>query len=510
MIYFNTAIPKLIEMALFRREGMLTATGAFLVYTGKYTGQSPNDKYIVETADTVQDIWWENNLKMSEKQFNSLHNKMLDYLRGKDLFIFAGYAGADPRYSLPVKVINEFAWQNIVMQQLLIRAQDTCWPVPTTPQLTVLAAPSFTANPAADGTRSETFIIINPGRKLILIGGTHYAGEIKESIFSLLNYLLPKQNILPMHCSANQAANGETALFFGLSGTGKTALSTNTDRCLIGNDEHGWSQDGIFNIEGGCYVKCTRLSRKYEPEIWDAIKFGAILENVVVDNEARRPNYDSQAITENTRAAYPMDHIPNSIYPGTGSHPSTIVFMTADAFGVLPPIARLTTEQALFYFLSGYSSRPAGTETGITEPQATFSACFGSSFFPLKPGVYANLLKEKINRHKVRVFLVNTGWQGGPYSSGTRINSNNTRLLVTAALNGFLDSAEYITEPVFKLHRPLKCPGIPDDLLNPSLFWHSQTAYRENALKLAAMFHSNACQADIPPELFAAGPGYTN
>jgi phosphoenolpyruvate carboxykinase (ATP) len=507
MIYFNTSIAKLVEMAMQRGEGMLTATGAFLVYTGKYTGRSPCDKFIVGTADTDQDIWWETNQIISEQQFDNLHVKMLNYLRGKDLFIFAGYAGADPRYSVPVKVINEYAWQNIFIQQLLIRPQDTYWPVPTQPQLTLLAAPGFTADPSVDGTNSEAFILLNLSKKLILIGGTRYAGEIKKSIFSILNFLLPKQNILSMHCSANQSSAGETALFFGLSGTGKTALATDTDRYLVGDDEHAWSQDGIYNIEGGCYAKCINLSRKEEPQIWDSIRFGTILENVVIDNEARNPNYDSTAISENIRAAYPITYIENSIYPGIASHPATIIFLTADAFGVLPPVARLTPEQAMYYFLSGYTSRLAGTEQNVIEPQATFSACFGSPFLPLRPMVYANLLKAKIASHKARVFLVNTGWQGGAYGTGSRISLTATRRIVAAAVNGCLDTAEYITDPIFKLHLPTKCPGITDEILTPSLFWQDKDAYRESALKLATLFHLNAVRADIPHEILGAGPG---
>ena len=510
MIYFNTSIAKLVEMAVQRGEGMLTATGALLVYTGKYTGRSPGDKFIVGTADTDQSIWWETNQIISEQQFDNLHVKMLNYLRGKDLFIFAGYAGADPRYSVPVKVINEYAWQNLFIQQLLIRPQDTYWPVPTVPQLTILAAPGFSAAPSVDGTNSEAFILLNLSKKLILIGGTLYAGEIKKAIFSVLNFLLPKQNILSMHCSANQNRAGETALFFGLSGTGKTSLATDSDRYLIGDDEHAWSQDGIYNMEGGCYAKCINLSCLEEPQIWAAIRFGTILENVVVDNEARHPNYNSAAISENIRAAYPITHIENSIYPGIASHPATIFFLTADAFGVLPPVARLTPEQVMYYFLSGYTSKLAGTEQNISEPQATFSACFASPFLPLRPMVYANLLKAKLVSYKTRVFLVNTGWQGGSYGTGSRISINDTRRIVAAASNGSLDTVEYITDPVFKLHLPTKCPGIADQMLTPSLSWQDKDAYRQTAGKLAALFQQNAVRAEFPQEILAAGPGNTD
>lgn len=506
MIYYNTPIAKLIELAVTRGEGMLTASGALLVYTGKYTGRSPNDKFIVETPDITQEIWWENTKKLSENQFENLHNKMLNYLHDKDLFIFSGYAGADVNYRLPVKIINEYAWQNVFVQQLLIRPEDTSWPVPTEPQLTILAAPGFTANPAADGTNSEAFIIINMDKKLVLIGGTHYAGEIKKCVFSVMNYLLPKQNILSMHCSANQSSQGQVTLFFGLSGTGKTSLSSDPACHLIGDDEHGWSENGIFNIEGGCYAKCINLSQENEPQIWDAIKFGAILENVIIDNNARIPNYSNQAVTENTRAAYPISHIPNSIYPGVGTHPSTVIFLTADAFGVLPPIAKLTPAQAMYYYLLGYTSKLAGTEHGITEPQATFSPCFGAPFLPLKPIVYANLLKEKISTHKVQVFLVNTGWQGGPYGVGKRIDIQVTRQMVTAAIQGKLNTVDYVTDPIFNLHIPVTCPEVPASLLLPEKSWSDKTAYRNMALNLAAMFQANTTAVGINQEIITKVP----
>lgn len=508
MLYFNTSVAKLVEMALQRREGILTASGALLVYTGRHTGRSPGDKFFVESLDTKDTLWWESNQKISEVQFEKLHARMLDYLRGKDLFIFSGYAGADPNYSVTVKIINEFAWQNIFSQQLLIRPQDTNWPIPAEPQLTVLAAPGFTAVPSQDGTNSESFIIINLSKQIILIGGTHYAGEIKKAIFTVMNYLFPAKNILSMHCSANQKPNGQVSLFFGLSGTGKTSLSADADHNLIGDDEHVWSQEGIFNIEGGCYAKCIGLSPEAEPQIWEAIKFGTVLENVVIDNEARHPNYASQAITENTRAAYPIKHIHHSIYPGTGAHPKTIIFLTADAFGVLPPIAKLTPEQAVYYYLSGYTSKLAGTECGITEPQATFSACFGSPFLPLAPIVYARLLREKISAHNVQVYLVNTGWQGGRYGVGKRIDIHYTRKMIAAATEGKLDKIPYVKDPIFKLDIPLNCPEVPEVLLNPQKVWQDVTAYRETARHLASLFHANAIKAGIPEKLAITGPGY--
>ncbi|MBP2634425.1 MAG: phosphoenolpyruvate carboxykinase [Firmicutes bacterium] len=510
MRYFNTSIAKLVELALQRKEGMLTNTGAFLVYTGIHTGRSPNDKFIVDSAEIQADIWWKNNQKISESQFEILHTKMLNYLRGKDLFIFSGYAGADPNYSLSVKVINECAWQNIFVQQLLLSPHAISQPVAAEPQLTILAAPGFTAVPNIDGTNSESFILVHLHKKIILIGGTHYAGEIKKSIFSVMNYLLPKQGILPMHCAANQSPDGKTTLFFGLSGTGKTSLSSDAAYQLIGDDEHAWSPEGIFNIEGGCYAKCIGLSSRKEPQIWNALKFGTILENVVIDNADRIPNYASQTLTENTRAAYPMSHIDDSVFPGTGAHPKTIILLTADAFGVLPPIAKLTPEQALYYFLLGYTSKLAGTERGITEPQATFSACFGAPFLPLPPVVYANLLKEKIASHQAQIFLVNTGWQGGCYGIGERIDICATRKMVTAAIAGSLAAVPYVTDPIFNLLIPASCPEIPGNLLIPSESWNDKSAYRETAHYLASLFRSKAIEGDIPNELTFAGPNTIN
>lgn len=506
-VHINTPVARLVEMAVVRGEGILTESGALRCSTGKYTGRSPNDKYVVEQADLAKEIWWENNQKISQETFSRLYSKVVNYLKDKDLFVFNGYAGADPAHSMPVRIINEFAWQNIFVQQLFIRPQDTGWPADRDPGFTVLAAPGCTADSVADGTRSEAFVIINFAEKLVLIGGTHYAGEMKKSIFSVMNYLLPKKGILSMHCSANKGTNGEVALFFGLSGTGKTSLSADPDRFLIGDDEHGWSENGVFNIEGGCYAKCINLSHEHEPQIWDAIKFGSILENVVIDEESRHIDFDSDAITENTRAAYPVLYIPNSIYPGAGGHPNTIIFLTADAFGVLPPIAKLTPEQAMYYFLSGYTSKLAGTERGITEPQATFSSCFGSPFLPLQPMAYADLLKEKIAKHNTRVFLINTGWQGGAYGVGKRISIQYTRRMVSAAMDGYLDFVDYVNHPIFNLAMPAKCPGVPDAILDPQTTWSDQAAYQAAAQKLAGMFHKNFAKfTGIPKEVAESGP----
>ena len=505
--HVNTPVAKLVEVAISRGEGVLTESGALRCSTGKYTGRSPNDKFIVKQVDSSREIWWDNNQQMAEDTFYRLYQKVMAHLKDKDLFVFNGYAGADPNYSMPVRIINELAWQNIFVQQLFIRPHDTGWSKDRDPGFTVLAAPGCIADPATDGTHSEAFVIINFAEKLVLIGGTHYAGEIKKSIFSVMNYLLPKQGILSMHCSANKGKNNETSLFFGLSGTGKTTLSADPDRFLIGDDEHGWCQTGIFNVEGGCYAKCINLTHENEPQIWDAIKFGSILENVVMSPQTRQVDYSSEEITENTRAAYPVSFIPNSIYPGVGSHPSTIVFLTADAFGVLPPLAKLNPEQAMYYFLSGYTSKLAGTERGITEPQATFSACFGSPFLPLHPMAYADLLKEKIDQHKTHVYLINTGWQGGAYGIGKRISIQHTRRLVAAAMDGQLESVKYVNHPIFNLAMPTTCPGVPDSILQPQNTWTDQNAYQIAAVKLATMFHKNFVKfTGIPKSVSDSGP----
>ncbi|MDR3589427.1 MAG: phosphoenolpyruvate carboxykinase (ATP) [Negativicutes bacterium] len=504
-VHYNLPVPTLIEMAVIRGEGTLTASGALRVVTGKYTGRSPDDKFLVETPEVASEIWWQNNKKMSEKAFDGLYRKVVAHLADKELFVFEGCAGADPAYTLPVRIVNEFAWQNLFVHQLFIRP-DAITP-PDRPGFTILAAPGCTADPAVDGTHSEAFVVVNFAQRIILVGGSHYAGEMKKSIFSILNYLLPKQRILSMHCSANKGVDNDVALFFGLSGTGKTSLSADPDRLLIGDDEHGWGPNGVFNFEGGCYAKCINLSHKNEPQIWDAIKFGSVLENVVMDEATREVDYESEVLTENTRAAYPVDFIPNSIYPGVGGHPNTIVFLTADAFGVLPPIAKLSPEQAMYYFLSGYTSKLAGTERGITEPQATFSSCFGAPFLPLPPLVYAELLKEKISQHNTRVFLINTGWQGGAHGVGKRISIQHTRRMVAAALNGYLDFVDYVNHPTFNLSVPVKCPGVPDNILMPQNTWADQDAYWKTAERLANMFHKNFAKfSDMPAEVAQSGP----
>lgn len=506
-VHHQLSVAELVEKVLQRNEGRLTHTGAVAVTTGKYTGRSPKDKYIVEEPSTKQTIDWGTvNQPMSPETFEKLYDKVLDYLMKQDeLFVFKGFAGADPKYRLPIQVVNEFAWHNLFVHQLFVRpsAEELA---AHEPQFTVICAPNFKADPKVDGTRSEAFIIISFERRTVLIGGTEYAGEMKKSIFSVMNYVLPEQGILPMHCSANVGQEGDVALFFGLSGTGKTTLSTDPNRRLIGDDEHGWSSRGIFNIEGGCYAKCINLSREKEPQIFDAIGFGAVLENVVLDDATRVPNYDDGTLTENTRAAYPLQAIQNIIDPSVAGHPSTIVFLTADAFGVLPPISKLTREQAMYHFLSGYTSKLAGTERGVTEPEATFSTCFGAPFLPRPAVEYAEMLGQKIAEHNVRVFLVNTGWTGGPYGVGSRMKLAYTRAMVQAAVEGELDNIETVQDPIFGLAIPAHVPGVPDDVLQPQNTWADKQAYEQKAKELAQKFRTNFQKfAHIDPSIEKLG-----
>ncbi|MGB9779694.1 phosphoenolpyruvate carboxykinase (ATP) [Caldanaerobacter sp.] len=505
-VYRNLSVAKLIEEAVKREEGVLINNGAFDVYTGKYTGRSPNDKFIVDDLEIHDEIWWENNKPISPEKFEKLLNRLTAYLQERDIFIFDGFVGADPAYRIPIRVITEYAYQSLMARQLFIRPSKKELEN-FIPEYTLIAAPRFKAIPEIDGTNSEAFIILNFTKKLIIIGGSQYGGEIKKAIFTLMNYLMPKRGVLSMHCSANMGKDGDTALFFGLSGTGKTTLSADPERFLIGDDEHGWSEKGIFNFEGGCYAKCINLSREKEPQIWDAIRFGAILENVIYDEATREPDYTSDKITENTRAAYPIDFIPGAIQSGVGGHPKTIIFLTADAFGVLPPIAKLTKEQAMYYFLSGYTSKLAGTERGITEPQATFSTCFGAPFLPLPPMVYAKMLGEKIEKYDTKVFLVNTGWSGGPYGVGTRIKLEYTRRMVSAALKGELDKVEFTKDPIFNLNIPVSCPGVPPEILNPRNTWKDKEEYDKTAKRLAQRFIENFQKyKDVSEEIKNAGP----
>ncbi|MEJ8777724.1 phosphoenolpyruvate carboxykinase (ATP) [Pseudogracilibacillus sp. ICA-222130] len=509
-VHNNLSVPGLVEKILSRNEGVLTATGSVQATTGKYTGRSPKDRFIVrdDVSDNLVD-WGEVNKPIDEASFQKLFDKVVNHLKNKDeVFSFKGFAGADEKYRLPVEVVNEYAWHNLFARQLFI--------TPTKDELaaheagfTVLSAPTLEADPQEDGTNSETFIVISFKERVVLIGGTEYAGEIKKSIFSVMNYLLPQQNVLSMHCSANVGEEGDVALFFGLSGTGKTTLSADPYRKLIGDDEHGWSPNGVFNIEGGCYAKCVDLTREKEPQIFDAIRFGSVLENVVLDDQTREPDYSDVSLTENTRAAYPIENIDNIIVPSVAGHPNTIIFLTADASGTLPPISKLTKEQAMYHFLSGYTSKLAGTERGITEPEATFSACFGSPFLPLSPDQYAEMLGEKIDQFNTNVFLVNTGWTGGPYGVGKRMKLSYTRAMIHAALEGELNTVETVKDEVFGLNIPAHVPGVPDEVLVPRLTWEDKEAYDETAKNLAKEFHANFDKFTNASEAIKnAGPTY--
>ena len=503
----NLQISQLIEFALARGEGVLAATGALSCTTGKYTGRSPRDRFIVDEPSVHDQVaWGAVNKPFSEKNFECLYQKALAYLGTTQYFVFNGFAGADEKYRLPIRVINELAWQNIFVQQLLIRP-TVDQSADHQPEFTVICTPGLKAEPLTDGTNSEAFIVVSFEKRVVLIGGSEYAGEIKKSIFSVMNFFMPEREVLPMHCSANVRIEGDVALFFGLSGTGKTTLSADPERRLIGDDEHGWSHTGIFNFEGGCYAKCINLSKENEPQIWDAIRFGTVTENVVLDAQTRVADYSNGSLTENTRAGYPIDYIDNAMIPSLAGHPHVVIFLTADAFGILPPIAKLTKEQAMYYFLSGYTSKLAGTERGITEPEATFSTCFGEPFLPLNPAVYANMLGERIDTHNAQVYLVNTGWSGGPYGVGNRMKLPLTRAMITAALNGTLEKVLYQPDPVFGIFIPATVQGVPDAILQPRGTWADPAAYDTAAQALAARFHQNFVKfPNIAANIRSAGP----
>lgn len=501
---YNLSIVELVEKAISNREGVLSDKGALCVTTGKHTGRSPKDKFIVDTKAVHDQISWTNNAPCSEATFDGLYAKMKEYAKDHELYITDVYAGADPENQLQVKFINEFAWQQLFIKQLFIKPEGE---VKTKEGFTVICLPKFKADPELDGTNSETFIIVNFDKNMVLIGGGQYAGEMKKSIFSVMNYILPQKGILSMHCSANVGKDGDAALFFGLSGTGKTTLSADPNRSLVGDDEHGWSDNGIFNFEGGCYAKCVKLTLESEPEIYNAIKFGSVLENVWIEGD-RTPDYFNTTLTENSRTAYPIDYIPNALIPSVAGHPKTVIFLTADAFGVLPPIAKLTKEQAMYHFLSGYTSKVAGTERGITEPQATFSTGFGEPFLPLSPLKYARLLGEKIEKYNTNVYLVNTGWSGGPYGVGNRMNLKYTRAMVTAALEGKLDNEEWEVDPIFQVSIPKGCPGVPAEVLKPINTWASKDDYQVQARKLAKLFAQNVTKfkGEMSEDILNAGP----
>jgi phosphoenolpyruvate carboxykinase (ATP) len=507
-VYANLSPARLVEAAVGRGEGVLSASGALAAYTGDRTGRSPRDRFIVrEPSSEGQIAWGKVNQPIDPARFDRLYELFTGYLQNRELFVLDAAACADPAHRLNVRVVAEHAWHALFARCLFLR------PAPAElaafrPDWTILHAAGLQTVPQRDGTRSEVFVGFHFGRRLILAAGTHYAGEIKKAVFSALNYLLPQQNVFPMHCSANVGPAGDAALFFGLSGTGKTTLSADPGRRLIGDDEHGWSDRGVFNIEGGCYAKTIGLSREREPQIYDAIRFGCVLENVPVDPLTREPDYGSQRFTENTRAAYPVDFIPNCDLTGRGGHPANIFFLTCDAFGVLPPLARLTPEQAMYHFLSGYTAKTAGTEVGVTEPEATFSTCFAEPFLPLPPARYAEMLRERMAKHRSAVWLLNTGWTGGPFGVGRRMALAQTRALLRAALAGQLADVAYAPDPVFGVLVPKECPGVPASVLWPRSAWPDPAAYDAQARKLAELFRANFRQYEgqVSEAVRAAGP----
>ena len=502
-VYRNLEPAQLVEHALRRGEGQLSNTGALCVRTGKYTGRSPNDKFIVDSEGVHDDIaWGKINVPTTQAVFDALYEKIVAYLQNREIFVFDGFAGADTRHTKAFRIVNELASQNLFIHQLLLR--------PTAEQLadykadfTIICVPGFKCDPQRDHTHSEAAIMIDYEKKLVLIAGSQYAGEIKKSVFSVMNYLMPKEGVFPMHCSANIGKDGDSAIFFGLSGTGKTTLSADPNRKLIGDDEHGWADESVFNFEGGCYAKCIDLTEESEPEIYRAIRFGALVENVIVDPETRRPDYADSSLTENTRVGYPVDYIPNAAIPGVCATPKTVIFLTADAYGVLPPISRLDEKQAMYYFVSGFTSKLAGTERGITSPVPTFSTCFGAPFMPLDPSVYAKMLAEKVAKSGAKVYLVNTGWNG----TGKRMKLSYTRAMVTAALNGELEKAEFVTDPYFGVAVPTSCPNVPEELMIPANTWKDKAAYEAKAKELARSFVENFKKYDkMPADVVAAGP----
>ncbi|AGY76928.1 phosphoenolpyruvate carboxykinase (ATP) [Clostridium autoethanogenum] len=505
-MYKNLSPSELTEFSIKRGEGFLSNKGALMINTGKYTGRSPKDRFIVNQESIRNKINWGNvNLSIEEDIFNKMYDKILNYISDKDIFVFDGFVGALKKYTLPIRVICERASQALFANQLFRRPTEEdlkCF----TPEFNIISAPGFKAKGKEDGLNSDAFILVNFDKKIILIGGTSYSGEIKKSVFSVMNFLLPQKGVMPMHCSANIGQDNKTCLFFGLSGTGKTTLSADGERRLIGDDEHGWSNEGVFNFEGGCYAKTIRLDKEKESQIYNAIKFGTVVENVVADGN-RVPDYNDARYTENTRAAYPINYIDNIEESGVGGNPETIIFLTADAFGVMPPISRLSKEAAMYHFMSGYTSKIAGTERGIIEPQATFSSCFGEPFMLMNPAVYAKLLGERIDKYNTQVYLVNTGWLSGGYGNGDRIKLSYTRAMIREALKGKFKDVEFVEHPVFKVMMPKRCPGVPDEILNPRNIWEDKEAYDETARKLALKFSKNFEKfKDVSEDIAKAGP----
>ena len=507
--FWNLSPAELVEDTILNGQGMLTDNGALAIETGEFTGRSPKDRFVVCDANTENSVWWGDvNIKFTPEKFDALYGKMKAYLVGKDVYVRDAYACADNDFRLNIRVITETPWSNMFAYNMFLRPTEA--EIENfTPEWHIVCAPDFMAVAAEDGTRQHNFAILNFTKKMIIIGGTGYTGEIKKGIFSVLNYILPhEKNVLSMHCSANIGESGDTAVFFGLSGTGKTTLSSDPNRRLIGDDEHGWSDNTVFNFEGGCYAKTIDLSREKEPQIYDAIKFGAILENIVFEEGTSTPDYEDNTITENTRVSYPIHFIDNIAVPSVGTAPKNIFFLTADAFGVLPPISKLTKEQAMYHFMSGYTAKVAGTEMGITEPTTTFSACFGKAFLPLHPAKYAKLLGEKLEGTDIKVWLINTGWSGGSFGVGSRMKLSYTRAMITAALTGKLDSVAFDTLPVFDLAIPTSCEGVPSEILNPRATWADKAAYDDTANNLASQFIKNFEQyaAETSSDILAAAP----
>jgi phosphoenolpyruvate carboxykinase (ATP) len=509
-VHWNLSPAALYEQALRRGEARLAADGPLVALTGQHTGRSPNDKFVVREPSSEKHVHWGAvNKPLDEARFDAIHRDMMAYLTDKELFVLDAWAGADPKYRLPIRVVTELAWHNLFARNMFIPEEDGERRAEHRPEYTVINAPLFKTDPARHGVRSDVAVLVHFGKRLVLIAGTEYAGETKKSVFTILNYTLPLQGVMSMHCSANIGAGGDTALFFGLSGTGKTTLSSDPTRQLIGDDEHGWSDTGVFNFEGGCYAKVIKLSPEAEPQIYATTRrFGTILENVVIDPEKRTLDLDDASLTENTRGSYPISFIDNAELSGRGGHPRNVIMLTADAYGVFPPIARLTPDGAMYHFLSGYTARVAGTEKGVTEPKATFSTCFGAPFLPLNPNVYARMLGDKIARHGSRVWLVNTGWTGGPYGVGSRMKIAYTRAMINAALTGQLDRVEYRRHPLLNVDVPATCPGVPGSVLDPRSTWSDPDGYDAQARKLAGMFVENfrTFEQDVSAAVREAGP----
>ena len=509
-VYWTLTTPALYEGLIRRGEGTVAHLGPVVVRTGDHTGRSPNDKFIVDEPSSSDHIWWGKvNKQFDQSHFSKLYNRLLAYIQGKEIFVQDCCVGAHAGYRVPLRIITEHAWQSLFARNMFIQIKDEEQRLEHVPEFRVLCFPGFHAIPEVDRTNSETFIIVNFAQKTVIIGGTHYGGEIKKSVFTILNYLLPRTQVLSMHCAANQGLRGDVALFFGLSGTGKTSLSADPERMLIGDDEHGWCDDGIFNFEGGCYAKVIRLSPASEPEIYECTRrFGTVLENVAVDVETRRLDLDDDTLTENSRACYPLTHLSKVVRDGCAGHPKNVILLTCDAFGVMPPVAMLTPEQAMYQFLSGYTAKVAGTERGVVEPSTTFSACFGAPFMALAPTVYTDMFGERIRKHNAKCWLVNTGWIGGGYGVGRRIDIGSTRAIIRAALSGALDRVPTRRDPHFGVHVPTVCPGIDQHLLDPRSNWADPRAYDETAKKLVAAFRTNLEQfeGNVPQEILGGGP----